>query len=125
MGMYDTLNDEQVKCFPWYSFDVISLSPEGSIGGHGGKLKYYGNGSEIPYRSPWPDEDNLERVSIAGVNGGNKYLSKNEDVYGVIQRTVLYEDINDPTELLKEAQKYIDIYSVPYSSYTNISHRPT
>lgn len=51
MGMYDTLNDEQVKCFPWYSFDVISLSPEGSIGGHGGKLKYYGNGSEIPYRS--------------------------------------------------------------------------
>ena len=50
MGMYDTLNDEQVKCFPWYSFDVISLSPEGSIGGHGGKLKYYGNGSEIPYR---------------------------------------------------------------------------
>ena len=51
MGMYDTLNDEQVKCFPWYSFDVISLSPEGSIGGHGGKLKYYGNGSEIPYLS--------------------------------------------------------------------------
>lgn len=66
----------------------------------------------------YTDEDNLERVSIAGVNGGNKYLSKNEDVYGVIQRTVLYEDINDPTELLKEAQKYIDIYSVPYSSYT-------
>ena len=51
MGMYDTLNGEQVKCFPWYSFDVISLSPEGSIGGHGGNLKYYGNGSEIPYRS--------------------------------------------------------------------------
>lgn len=51
MGMYDTLNGEQVKCFPWYSFDVMSLSPEGSIGGHGGNLKYYGNGSEIPYRS--------------------------------------------------------------------------
>ena len=51
MGMYDTLNGEQVKCFPWYSFDVISLSPEGSIGGHGGNLKYYGNGSEIPYHS--------------------------------------------------------------------------
>ena len=51
MGMYDTLNGEQVKCFPWYSCDVMSLSPEGSIGGHGGNLKYYGNGSEIPYRS--------------------------------------------------------------------------
>lgn len=45
-------------------------------------------------------------------------IFQKEDVYGVIQRTVLYEDINDPTELLKEAQKYIDIYSVPYSSYT-------
>ena len=51
MGMYDTLNGEQVKCFPWYSFDVMSLSPEGSIGGHGGNLKYYSNGSKIPYRS--------------------------------------------------------------------------
>ena len=51
MGMYDTLNGEQVKCFPWYSFDVMSLSPEGSIGGHGGGLKYYGNGDKIPYRS--------------------------------------------------------------------------
>ena len=51
MGMYDTLNSEQVKCFPWYSFDVMSLTPAGSVGGHGGSLKYYGNGSEIPYRS--------------------------------------------------------------------------
>ena len=51
MGMYDTLNGEQVKCFPWYSFDVMSLTPAGSVGGHGGSLKYYGNGSEIPYRS--------------------------------------------------------------------------
>ena len=33
MGMYDTLNSEQVKCFPWYSFDVMSLTPAGSVGG--------------------------------------------------------------------------------------------
>lgn len=25
MGMYDTLNGEQVKCFPWYSFDAMPL----------------------------------------------------------------------------------------------------
>lgn len=66
----------------------------------------------------YTDEDNLERVTIASINDGNKYLSKNEELYGVIQRTVLYEDINDPAELLKEAQRYIDTYSVPYSSYT-------
>lgn len=51
MGMYDTLNGEQVKCFPWHSFDVMSLTPSGSIGSHGGNLKYYDNGSKIPYRS--------------------------------------------------------------------------
>lgn len=66
----------------------------------------------------YTDEDNLERVSIASVNGGKKYLSKNENLYGVIQRTILYEDIKEPKELLKEAEKYIEAYSEPYSSYT-------
>ena len=51
MGMYDTLNGEQVKCFPWYSFDVMSLAQAGFINGHGGSLAYYGDGSKIPYRS--------------------------------------------------------------------------
>lgn len=46
MGMYDTINGEQVKCFPWVSLyhDEISY--------HGGDLKYYGNGSDVPYRKP-------------------------------------------------------------------------
>lgn len=39
-------------------------------------------------------------------------------MYGVIQRTILYEDIKEPNELLKEAEKYIEAYSEPYSSYT-------
>ena len=51
MGMYDTLNGEQVKCFPWYSFDVSPIDTEGVVSGHGGGLKYYGNGDKIPYRS--------------------------------------------------------------------------
>lgn len=51
MGMYDTLNGEQVKCFPWYSFDVSSIDTEGVVSGHGGGLKYYGNGGKVPYRS--------------------------------------------------------------------------
>lgn len=51
MGMYDTLNGEQVKCFPWYSFDVMPLAQAGFINGHGGSLAYYGDGSKIPYRS--------------------------------------------------------------------------
>lgn len=46
MGMYDTINDEQVKCFPW-----VSLY-DGRINYHGGDLKYYGTGDEVPYKKP-------------------------------------------------------------------------
>lgn len=44
MGMYDTINGEQVKCFPW-----VSLY-ENEITYHGGDLKYYGTGDEVPYK---------------------------------------------------------------------------
>lgn len=46
MGMYDTINGEQVKCFPW-----VSLY-DGSISYHGGDLQYYGTGDKVPYRRP-------------------------------------------------------------------------
>lgn len=44
--MYDTINGEQVKCFPWVSLykDEITY--------HGGDLKYYGTGDEVPYKKP-------------------------------------------------------------------------
>ena len=46
MGMYDEINGEQVKCFPWVSFykDEINY--------HGGELKYYSTDSEVPYKKP-------------------------------------------------------------------------
>lgn len=46
MGMYDTINGEQVKCFTWVSLykDSVDL--------HGGDLKYYGTGDEVPYKKP-------------------------------------------------------------------------
>lgn len=46
MGMYDEINGEQVKCFPWVSFykDEINY--------HGGELKYYATGSAVPYKKP-------------------------------------------------------------------------
>ena len=46
MGMYDTINGWQVKCFPW-----VSLY-EGEISYHGGDLNYYGTGDAVPYRKP-------------------------------------------------------------------------
>ena len=46
MGMYDTINGEQVKCFPWISFY------KEAIGYHGGDLRYYNTGCEVPYKRP-------------------------------------------------------------------------
>lgn len=45
MGMYDTINGEQVKCFPWVSFyDKIPCY-------HGGDLRNYNTGDEVPYKT--------------------------------------------------------------------------
>lgn len=46
MGMYDTINGEQVKCFPWVSFY------HNEVDYHGGDFKYYGIGDEVPYKRP-------------------------------------------------------------------------
>lgn len=46
MGMYDTINGEQVKCFPW-----VSLYHD-EINYHGGDLAYYDTGCEVPYKKP-------------------------------------------------------------------------
>lgn len=46
MGMYDTINGEQVKCFPWVSYY------KNEINYHGGDLKYYNTGDEVPYKKP-------------------------------------------------------------------------
>ena len=46
MGMYDTINGEQVKCFPW-----VSLY-KNKIDYHGGNCAYYNIGDEVPYKRP-------------------------------------------------------------------------
>lgn len=45
MGLYDTINGEQVKVFPWYNFYPSSLS-ESPVTGHGGSLRYYSSKAE-------------------------------------------------------------------------------
>ena len=45
MSMYDSINGEQVRCFPWVSF-------RDGIVYHGGSLAYYNTGYEIPYKKP-------------------------------------------------------------------------
>ena len=42
MGMYDTLNGEQVKCFPWISHQRDNVSHT-QLWSHGGSLKTVNN----------------------------------------------------------------------------------
>lgn len=46
MGMFDTINGRQIKCFTWVSLHNNEISY------HGGDLKYYGIGDEVPYKKP-------------------------------------------------------------------------
>lgn len=114
MGMYDTLNGEQVKCFPWYSFDVMSLTPSGSIGSHGGNLRYYGNGSRIPYRSlAYNYGKNFIIFDFnpdLGTNDGSNWAAHViED--GILKTSVYKEDADNEFEkMLKRSRKNISYY---------------
>ena len=114
MGMYDTLNSEQVKCFPWYSFDVMSLTPAGSVGGHGGSLKYYGNGSEIPYRSLAYNYGKSFIIfdfnpDLDPNDGSNWVAHVIED--GLLKASVYKEDAGEEfEEMLKRSRKNISYY---------------
>lgn len=114
MGMYDTLNGEQVKCFPWYSFDVMSLTPAGSVGGHGGSLKYYGNGSEIPYHSLAYNYGKNFIIfdfnpDLDPNDGSNWVAHVIED--GLLKASVYKEDAGDEfEEILKRNHKNISYY---------------
>ena len=50
MGMYDYINGEQVKCFPWITY-VNDGFPGIKLWEHGGNLNGYENGDKVPYRS--------------------------------------------------------------------------
>lgn len=50
MGMYDSINSEQVKCFPWISYQHNDTD-EILLWSHGGGLRCFNNNDRVPYRS--------------------------------------------------------------------------
>lgn len=72
----------------------------------------------IPYGAKiYTDEDNLERVDITEVNSGKNYIDDENSEYGCIARTIIFQDIEDPTELKTEAEKYLEENRYPKDSY--------
>lgn len=66
----------------------------------------------------YTDEDNLERVDITSVNEGSNILKGNTiSDYGCITKTVLFDDVDDPEELLKQGEAYLDQHESPQKTY--------
>ena len=66
----------------------------------------------------YTDEDNLERIDITSVNAGNNTLvGSTVSQYGRITKTVLFDDVDDPEELLKQGEAYLEQYENPQKTY--------
>jgi hypothetical protein len=127
MGMYDTINGEQVKCFPWVSLYLNKISY------HGGDLKYYGIGSKVPYKKPhynygknfiildmnrFPESDYCcyDYILHVIVNGkvkktfkdeiGKINWAKNENVIGYWGELLNINSSEDILSFIKEQREY-------------------
>lgn len=127
MGMYDTINGEQVKCFSWISMYLKK------IGYHSGDLAYYNTGDEVPYKRPhynygknfiildlnrFPDSDYSEYDYIIHVivDGkvkdtfedkiGNIDWSINENVIGYWGELLNINNSEDILNFIKEQREY-------------------
>lgn len=50
MGMYDSINSEQIKCFPWVSYQHNDTDGM-CLWSHGGGLRCFNDNDKVPYRS--------------------------------------------------------------------------
>lgn len=73
----------------------------------------------IPYGAKlYTDEDNLERVNISSVNNGKLDLTADSAAkYGIISKTVLFEEVETPQELYDQAVQYLIKYQYPIANY--------
>lgn len=66
----------------------------------------------------YTDEDNLERIDITSVNGGSNILKGSTvSKYGYITKTVLFDDVDDPEELMARGKAYLEQYENPQKTY--------
>lgn len=114
MGMYDTINGEQVKCFPW-----VSLY-QNEINYHGGNLKYYGIGDEVPYRKP---HYNYSKNFI--ILDLNKYPESNCCAYDYILHVIVDGKVqNTFTDVIGEIDWSINNFVVSYTGELLNIHNP-
>lgn len=134
MGMYDEINGEQVKCFPW-----VSLY-KGEISYHGGDLAYYGTGDKVPYKKPhynygknfiildlnrYPDSDYCDYDYILHVIVDEKIKITFTDEIGYIDWSINETVVGYDGELLnikssEDIMNYIEAQRQYWEKYENI-----
>lgn len=65
------------------------------------------------------DESTGEKIDITSVNGGKNYIeSANKSIYGVVEKTIEFEDVTLPSNLLSKARAYLEQHDSSISSLT-------
>ena len=136
MGMYDIINGEQVKCFSWISIDVVD-----GVWHHGGDLKYYRTGDEVPYKKPhynygknfvildlYPESEYSSYDYIIHVIKNGKVAATFNDVIGDIDWPDVSCVVGYYGELLNirssdDMRNYIKAQRKFYTDYKNIKVR--
>lgn len=136
MGMYDTINGEQVKCFSWISIDEVD-----GVWYHGGDLKYYRTGDEVPYKKPhynygknfvildlYPESEYSSYDYIIHVIKNGKVAATFNDVIGDIDWPDVSCVVGYYGELLNihssdDMRNYIKAQRKFYTDYKNINVR--
>lgn len=112
-GGYVTLRRQNGVCYLDYSDDVDKLSSQTiKFGENLLDITSYIDASEVyTYIIPLgKKKDDGSRVNIESVNNGVDYLksSTGEKLFGVIYRAAIWDDIEDPEQLKKNAEALLD-----------------
>jgi phage minor structural protein len=109
-----TTNSQGQRVINWYETPGYRSGQEINLDTAGNLLNLTRDGSNtnlataiVPYGAK--DETTGERVTIASVNGGLDYLvdKEAEALRGRITTTVTWDDVTEPTNLLRKAQQYL------------------
>lgn len=125
MGMYDIINSEQVKCFPWITYQYDKNS-DIRFWNHGGSLKNFNNTDAVPYRSlcyNYHKDFNildLHPTALPFDNGIVLHVIRN----GKVKESITI--VNNTSLIPKELQEHISDYlstahTIGYTGYPELN----
>lgn len=117
MGMYDNIEDYQVKCFyvPMFSKDEYPLTPSSGIYTSGGRLRYFKKGQKVPYKTFYYDYSPNFAIYDYG-------LFFEEEIFIVIKNGKITKIIDDINKVTNDDFKGINNVINYVGSFLNIKN---